>query len=74
MASHITLKVLRQQGRHVTLRHADDSFLWIDQARVYGIEREDGEVVLIVGDHREQIRVEADAFLDFVGIRPVRTE
>ena len=74
MPSEVTLRELRMPGRFVRLQHDDACYLWADGARVYGIQREDGEVTLIVGERRAWLRVEADAYLDFVGLRPVRTE
>ncbi len=74
MPSEVTLKALRTGGRTVTLHLDNDCYLWADQSQMYGIVREDGEVLLLVGGRIAHIRVDADAYLDFVGLRPVRTE
>jgi hypothetical protein len=74
MALQASLRAFGRSGRYVQLFLDDHGFLWSNEEQVNGIEREDGEVVLTVGERHERVRVEADAYLDFVGLRPVRTE
>ena len=74
MPSHITLKDVGKPGHDVKLQLDDDCRLWVDQARVHGIEREDDEVVLSMKGIPDSVRVDANAYLDFVGLHPVRTE
>ena len=74
MSSYITLKDASKSGRDVKLQLDDDCCLWVDQARVHEIEREGDEVVLSMGGIPGSVRVNANAYLDFVGLHPVRTE
>ncbi len=74
MPSHITLNDVGKPGRDVKLQLDDDCRLWVGQARVHGIEREGDEVVLSMREIPGSVRVDANAYLDFVGLHPVRTE
>lgn len=74
MSSQIILEDTNDSGRHVTLLLDEDCYLWVDQSRVQELKRVNGEVILSLDERPGRVCVDANAFLDFVGRRPVRTE
>lgn len=74
MPLRITLKDTDNPGHDVELQLDDDCCLWVAQTRVHGIERQGDEVVLSMEGIPDSVRVDANAYLDFVGLHPIRTE